>query len=145
MQVPGKKHLKLIVVLSVATGCISCFGPLRIEVTEKNPPSFILHDGSSGYLGAVLVKEFTPDGTGENIWIVGPPGGSTPMSYLHATEIRYGEVPNGWVQQIPKQSVKAPALIEGKTYQVICRMFDTESRAAIFSLNDGKVVQKVER
>ena len=70
MRVLGKKHLKLIIALSVAIGCISCFDPLRIEVTERNPPSFILHDGSSGYLGAVLVKEFGPNGPGENIWVV---------------------------------------------------------------------------
>ena len=145
MQVLGKKHLKLIITLSVAVGCISCFDPLRIEVTERNPPRFILHDGSSGYLGGILVKEYGPNGPGENIWVVGLQGGSAPMSYFHATEISYGEVPDGWVQEIPKQGLKAPILIEGKTYQVVCQMFDTESRAAIFSLKDGKVVQEVIR
>ena len=133
----------LLITLAAATALLSCSGPLRIEISETNPPTFVLHGGGSGYLGGVLVKEYGPDRPGENIWVVGPKGGSIGLSHFRTTEIRYGELPDGWTQEIPSDGKAAPALTEGKTYQVVFQMFDVETRAAIFSIRDGKVVQRL--
>ena len=136
-NVPG-----LVITLAAATALFSCSGPLRIEVSETNPPTFVLHGGGSGYLGGVLVKEYGPDGPKENIWVVGPKDRSIALSHFRLTAIRYGDLPNGWTQEIPSDGKEAPALTEGKTYQVVFQMFDVETRAAIFSIRDGKVVQR---
>jgi len=63
------------------------------------------------------------------------------MSYFHSTTIHYGEVPAGWSQETPGNDLKPPVLSEGNTYQVTCGMFDTESRVAVFSIKNGKVVR----
>lgn len=132
----------LLVTLAAATALLACSGPLRIEISEANPPTFVLHGGGSGYLGGVLVKEYDPDRPGKNIWVVGPKDGSIGLSHFRATKVRYGDLPDGWIQEIPSDGKGAPALTEGKTYQVVIEMFDVETRAAIFSIRDGKVVQR---
>jgi hypothetical protein len=135
------KHVVSLLVLSAALGTSACFEPLRIEVTGGNEPSFILHEGASGSLGYLIVKEYSTE-AGKSIWSVGGKGNYIPMSYFRSTTIHYGDVPSGWSQETPGSGSKPPVLLEGKTYQVTCGMFDTESRVAVFSIKNGKVVQQ---
>jgi hypothetical protein len=137
-----RKSLIWLAVLAAVVALSSCSGPLQIEVAQTNPPRFKLHGGGSGYLGAVLVEEFETDKSGPNVWVVGPKVGSVSLSHFQSTEITYGELPEGWEQEIPAAGEKAPALIEGKTYRVICHMFDVETRAAVFTIKNGKPIQR---
>ena len=137
----GIRSLSIVFLFLSTCGATACFEPLTIEIIGDSEPTFILHDGASGSLGYLIVREYSSNQSGPSVWSIGGKGNYLSMSYLHPTKIHFSEVPSGWVQETPSPGVKPTPLVEGKTYQVICGMFDVESRAAIFRIQNGKAVE----
>jgi hypothetical protein len=142
--VPLRKPLTFAVVLTATLAASACFDPVRIEISADNPPTFILH-GGGGSWGGVSVREYPAGQAPLYLWATGSRGSHISLSYFHPTEIKYGERIAGWGQDKPADGAKPPPLIEGKTYQVIFSLVAGESRAAVFTLRQGKVVQQEEK
>lgn len=109
-----KRVSVVLTILSLVT-VSACFEPLRVEVTEANPPKFVLHGGGSGYIGSVRVSEVLDEyGSHKDIWLIGPTGSSEPLSHFYPKEILYGKVPEGWHEEIPRTNQDPPTLKEGR-------------------------------
>ena len=143
---PLLKHLLLAFLLTTTLASSACFEPLRIEISDDTQPTFILQGGGGSALGGVSVREYPAEQSPLYLWATGSRGSSPhSLSYFHSTKIKYGERISDWGQDKPADGSKPPPLMEGKTYQVIFSLFDMESKAAVFTIRNGKVVQQDEK
>jgi len=142
---PLLKHLPLAFLLTATLAASACFEPLRIEISDETPPTFILQGGGGSAVGGVSVREYPAEQPPLYLWATGARGSSLSLSYFHPTKIKYGERIADWGQDKPADGSTPPPLMEGKTYQVIFSLFDGESRAAVFTIRNGKVVQQEEK
>jgi hypothetical protein len=142
---PLLKSLTLAVLLTATLTSSACFDPLRIEISEENLPTFTLRGGGGGALGGVSVREYPVAHSPLYLWATGSGGRYLSLSYFHPTTIKYGDRIADWGQDKPADGSKPPPLLEGQTYQVIFSMVDRESRAAVFTVRNGKVVQQDEK
>jgi hypothetical protein len=136
------RHVALAILLTALLVSSSCFEPLSVEISEDNPPTFILRGGASGFLGGVSVYEYPESEPPIYVWSTGSRGKYISLSYFGPTRIKYGEPIDGWVQDRPAGGLTPPLLVEGKTYQVDFLMFDVGSRRAVFTIRNGKAVQQ---
>src|SRR4051794_39261220 len=95
------RSISIMLVLLASLAAVSCFEALTIEIRNEKELSFILHGAESGYLGGLSVREYSSDGPGAYVWTINSKGKYIPMSYFHATTVRYGEVSADWVQETP--------------------------------------------
>lgn len=130
-------------VLTATLASSACFDPVRIEIGADHWPTFTLRGG--GALGGVSVREYPVAPSPRYLWATGSGGSYLALSYFHPTTIKYGDRIADWGQDHPAEGATPPPLLEGKTYQVIFSMVDRDSRAAVFTLKNGKVVQQEEK
>jgi hypothetical protein len=138
------KLLTFAVLLTATLASSACFDPVRIEIGEDNLPTFTLR-GGGGALGGVSVREYPVAHSPRYLWATGSGGSYLSLSYFHPTTIKYGDRIADWGQDHPAEGATPPPLLEGKTYQVIFSMVDRDSRAAVFTIKNGKVVQQEEK
>ena len=90
-------------------------------IDGNNPPTFKL-DGNGDQI-FFIVSEVAPENQGRNpyakedvaFWQVWPKEGTRPEVWLWP-RIKYGTVPDGFVQKIPQNGMPPP-LVEGKIYE----------------------------
>jgi hypothetical protein len=140
---PLLKPLTFAGVLIATLTTSACFDPVRIEISEDNLPTFTLQGG--GALGGVSVREYPVVHSPRYLWATGSGGSYLSLSYFRSTTIKYGDRIADWGQDHPAEGAKPPPLLEGKTYQVIFSMVDRDSRAAVFTVKNGKVVRQDEK
>jgi len=127
----------------VTAGCKS----LTISVNDANPPVFSFSAGRLAeccdHLSFLMVAEL-PDETsdprsGKVIWDIRPDSG-TDNSAEGLPKITYGQVPPGFVQEIPVAG-PPPPLAEGKIYQATSPPVEVPDAYVRFRIQNGKVVE----
>jgi len=107
---------------------------MRIKIDGSNPPTFTL----SGSGNLVFVHDNKPPLLGaRNLWEIRPVGDNK-ISDLPS--IRYGVVPNGFIQVTPI-SGGPPPLIEGKVYDFGGPADNANGGSIWFTIRDGKSVE----
>lgn len=90
--------------------------PYKVSIDGKVPPSFKVKTNGSLYFVRIVKSpapesEIYPNEAG--IWQIEPD--EKVINYPYP-EIRYGLVPNGFIQKIPKDGAAPPELKEGEVY-----------------------------
>jgi hypothetical protein len=75
------------------------------------------------------------------IWQIEPEGETKELIVSQYPRIKYGEVPSGFVQRIPKGGVAPPQLEEGKTYNVWAPTFNANGGGVRFVVKNGRSVE----
>src|SRR5215470_5198372 len=113
--------------------------PYKVSVDDKVPPTFTIKTSDLVYFVRILKYPLAPETdiypNEAGIWQIEQKGG---WSQYH-TEIKYGVVPDGFIQKIPKDGAAPPALKEGEEY-----FFFAPTPANFggikFKIEDGKTV-----
>jgi hypothetical protein len=138
--------LLAILVLAFISTVVGCRSKPRIQLglIEQNPPSFnLLGDGSLAYF---MVLEVPPENGCEMksvsfeqdaLWKIKADKVARYVDVL--SKINYGEVPDGYVQESPKNGKPAP-LIEGKLYFALAFGMP-EGDGKLFIIRNGKPIE----
>jgi hypothetical protein len=136
------KYLLSIVVLLIAFP--ACERDTKLTLEGRNPPTFEMT--GSGELA--MLRMHGPkvrDVAGEAafiIWEIGPKDGRFNGRRVEDLgSIKYGEIPDGYVQRYPEQGV-APPLVEGESYDVFVDTVNANGATAYFKIRNGKVIEK---
>lgn len=116
-----------------------------VSIAGSNPPTFRLK--GSGYQDFFGVREFTakeivplperPVIDTPAFWEIWPPDGPTADQW---PPVKYGQVPSGFKQKIPKQG-EPPPLEEGKMYEAGGPASNANGGSIWFKIQDGKSVE----
>jgi hypothetical protein len=129
--------------VALAFSCLIFIGceehPYKISIDDEVPPTFTIKTYDSVYFVRILKypveteTDINPNEAG--IWQIECNGSRPKIS----TEIKYGVVPDGFIQKIPKDGAAPPALKEGEEY-----MFFAPTTANVggikFKIENGKTV-----
>ena len=129
----------LIIILSLAI--LSCEIDTRVTLDGKNPPSFrVSGSGGINFLRVVDMTECRESFLDcPIVWQIDPNGGGVSIADLPL--ITYGQVPEGFHQKIPANGASAPALVEGRKYNVYTPTYRANGGGAGFMIIAGKSVE----
>jgi hypothetical protein len=113
--------------------------PYKVSVDDKVPPTFTIKTYDRVYFVRLLKYPVTtetdiyPNEAG--IWQIEQKGSRS----QYPTEIKYGLVPDGFIQKIPKDGAAPPALKEGEEYLFFAPT-PANARGTKFKIENGKTV-----
>jgi len=123
---------------------LGCEQDTRVSIDGNNPPKFKL--SGSGKVFFIRVdknplpeSEMTKDEAG--IWQIEPDESMRRATISRYPEIKYGEVPPGFIQKVPKNGDPPPGLEEGQEYILLAPTYNANSAYLGFKIKDGKSVE----
>ena len=123
---------------------------MTVAIDGKNPPTFYL--SGSGNLDFFIVSEVAPKNQKQAsaqrdsdkdivLWEIWPSNISYEDRRIwKLPEIKYGEVPAGFVQKFPANS-EPPSLVEGKVYAAGGPASNANGGSVWFTIRNGKSVE----
>jgi hypothetical protein len=84
-------------------------------------------------------SEMAKDDAG--IWQIEPGESMRGTAISSYPEIKYGEVPPGFIQKVPKNGDPPPKLEEGQEYILLAPTYNANSAYFGFKIKDGKSVE----
>ena len=113
-------------------------------VNGKNPPTITLSGSGGIYFLRVMEEpveaEFFEKGEG-GIWQIDPLEEMRGKMLWQYPRIKYGEVPAGFVQRIPKDGSKPPPLQERKSYNAWAPTYGANGGGVRFIIRNGEAVE----
>jgi len=131
-------------VVSQLVSCALSERSTKVKLEGGNPPIFVL--SGSGKLSNLIVygskqREVAGD-RAFALWEIKPVGGHKAAEALEDLgQIKYGTVPQNYVQLFPENGSTPPPLIEGKQYEYWFQTLNAPHARAYFEIRDGKAVE----
>jgi hypothetical protein len=118
---------------------VACEKDTKIEVNDKNPPTF--HLSGNGQLGRIEIIDLTPGeiplyGPERTLWKIVP---THDRRIGQLPDITYGEVPRGFTQEYPPSDVTPIQLVEEKPYQISAETSEANTGSMVFIIRGGKI------
>ena len=113
--------------------------PYSAKIDGKIPPTFTVKTNESVYFFRVLKPPVSEDQirpSEAGIWQI-EVDKKAKSKVRH--EIKYGVVPDGYIQKIPKNGIAPPALIEGQEY-IFFAPTPANIRTILFKVENGRTV-----
>ena len=131
-------------ILSILVLFAACEIDTKATIDGKNPPTIAL-SGSGGIYFLRVMEEsidtkFFEKGEG-GIWQIEPLEELRSKTLWQYPRIKYGEVPRGFIQRIPKDGSKPPPLEEGKSYNVWAPTYNANGGGVRFMVQGNKCVE----
>ena len=118
----------------------------KVSIDGNNPPTFELY--GSGNQQYFVVAEVSPDNYVHpaqknpekdlTIWKIVPVAEPPPRAWDYPP-IKYGSIPRGFMQELPKDGVP-PQLIEGRLYEAGGPAYGANGGAVLFKISNGRSV-----
>lgn len=130
----------LIVLLIIVLTFIGCEEhPYKVSIDGKVPPTFKLETYGTVYFVRIVKSpapesEIYPNEAG--IWQIEP---DKKVALHRYPEIKYGVVPDGFIQKVPKGGTAPPALKEGEEYLFFAPT-PANIKAIRFKIENGRSV-----
>lgn len=144
---------KLSTVLLLTLLATACQRHNSLVIEKGSPIRFVLSGratiNSLQVTGPDLQREPHPQGDGERLtllkvyWEVAPRGEAAARTLDEIREIRYGEIPEGFVQVYPTNGTPS-ALVEKNLYCVSLIANSDRGFTTFFAIRDGKIVAEGE-
>ena len=113
--------------------------PYKVSVDDKVPPTFTIKTYDSVYFVRILKYPVVPETdiypNEAGIWQIEYKG----FWYQVSDEIKYGIVPDGFIQKVPKDGAAPPALKEGEEYLFFAPT-SANAKGTRFKIENGKTV-----
>lgn len=129
----------LVLSLSMMVGTTGCERDMHIKIDGKNPPAFTFSgSGNLVFLSLGEVHNNKPPLLGApDLWKIRP---NSNIKISGVPSIRYGVVPNGFIQVTP-ESGAPPPLEEGKVYEFGGPADSANGGSIWFTIQGGKSVE----
>jgi hypothetical protein len=112
-----------------------------VTLDGKNPPSFKV--SGTGGINFLRVADITDCNQSildcPILWQVDPIAGQVSIADL--PRVIYGQTPRGFHQTIPANDAAAPALVEGKTYNLYAPTYNANGGGVRFIIRAGESVE----
>jgi len=111
----------------------------KVSIDDKVPPTFTIKDYGEVYFVRITKypvepkTDISPNEAG--IWQIERKG----SWHYASTEFKYGTVPDGFIQKVPKDGAAPPALKEGEEYFFFAPT-PADAGGTIFKIENGKTV-----
>lgn len=131
-----------IALLLLTTLCCgdACERDTTISVEGSNPPTFRL--SGNGNLAFLAVSDDAPNRvekrSGEILWKIIPQSGKSNIGQL--SPITYGQVPPGFIQEIPAKGAPPPLIAE-RHYEVAAPTSNAHGDWVFFVIRDGAALK----
>jgi hypothetical protein len=133
--------------ISLIAGCVclaACEVDTKATIDGKKPPTIML-SGSGGINFLRVMEEPTEASWFEKneggIWQIDPLEEMRGKTLWQYPRIKYGEVPPGFIQRIPKDGSKPPPLQEGKSYLAWAPTYNANGGGVRFIIREGRSVE----
>lgn len=116
----------------------------KVSIDGNNPPTFKIY--GSGNQQYFMVSEVSPDNyvppaqqnpdKDIDLWKIVPVAEPPPRAWDYPP-IKYGRIPSGFRQELPKDGVPPP-LVEGRLYEAGGQAYGANGGSVLFTIRNGK-------
>lgn len=132
-----------IIFVLINLGTSGCERDTKIYIDGKVPPTFTLRGTGKVYFVRIVKSPASENDVAKNeggIWQIDPDEKMRETNISRYPSIKYGEVPKGFIQRIPREATDPPKLEEGQEYLLLAPTYNANFEIRRFKVQEGKSI-----